>query len=400
MGEARVVLSFARDEKYCRHSEGDFIRLKDGGILFIYTRFKGKKAGDAAPADLAKRVSYDNGETWTEAEEIVPASMFGVQNIMSVSMLRMLDGDIGLFFIIKQAPGFKNRPILMRSSDEGKTFRFVCECGPEEYWVRMGMNNARVIRLSSGRIVYPLAIHPGEIKGKGIEKVSEETAGYFSYSEELGYYLYNKSPHLEGKRASPQTIGTCMYSDDDGYTLKRSAEYVFPPFTAGNAGIQEGEIYEICPGVIKCLFRTDKMYQYESMSLDDGDHWTVPQPSIFTGPCSPISLSKNLYSGKIYAFWNPIPVHNGRPGSKERPARSPLAVAEVGKNLSNLEWMDIAEEDRSAGYAYTAIFYTNENEALIAYCAGKPTEDRGMLCRLNISRVCLTPAPDVPKSIF
>ena len=66
MGEARVVLSFARDEKYCRHSEGDFIRLKDGGILFIYTRFKGKKAGDAAPADLAKRVSYDNGETWSE----------------------------------------------------------------------------------------------------------------------------------------------------------------------------------------------------------------------------------------------------------------------------------------------------------------------------------------------
>ncbi len=376
MKRTQVLLSLDPVPGNARNSEGDFLRLRDGSIIIIYTQYTTDEYGDSTPTRIVSRVSRDNGESWSDYRVVLEPEKFGAINVSSVSLMRMQNGDVGMLFLIKRE-GDRNwhRDIyLARSRDECESFYSFTDCTPGDYIGKYCVNNSRLRRLSSGRLIYPLSLHPGCQKA---DTGAERRAG-----------------------ATSHTLGAFMYSDDDGYTWKRSAEYVFPPFTAGNAGIQEGEIYEICPGVIKCLFRTDKMYQYESMSLDDGDHWTVPQPSIFTGPCSPISLSKNPYSGKIYAFWNPIPVHNGRSGSKERPARSPLAVAEVGKNLSNLEWMDIAEEDRSAGYAYTAIFYTNENEALIAYCAGKPTEDRGMLCRLNISRVCLTPAPDVPKSIF
>ena len=35
----RTVLNLAPDARFSRHSEGDFLRLRDGGILFAYTRF-------------------------------------------------------------------------------------------------------------------------------------------------------------------------------------------------------------------------------------------------------------------------------------------------------------------------------------------------------------------------
>src|SRR5690606_16079977 len=45
-----------------RNSEGDFIQLKDGRLLLIYTKFIG--TDDHAPADLAGRYSSDGGQTW------------------------------------------------------------------------------------------------------------------------------------------------------------------------------------------------------------------------------------------------------------------------------------------------------------------------------------------------
>src|SRR5687767_4827320 len=47
-----------------RNSEGDFIRLKDGRWLFIYTHFT-DGANDHSKAFLASRESSDDGRTWT-----------------------------------------------------------------------------------------------------------------------------------------------------------------------------------------------------------------------------------------------------------------------------------------------------------------------------------------------
>lgn len=40
-----------------RNSEGDFIQLKDGKILFVYSHYDGKSSGDHASAYLAGRYS-------------------------------------------------------------------------------------------------------------------------------------------------------------------------------------------------------------------------------------------------------------------------------------------------------------------------------------------------------
>ena len=75
-----------------RNSEGDFIQLKDGRILLVYTHFTGG-GGDDDAAFLAGRFSSDGGVTWTPDDvTIVPNE--GQWNVMSVSLLRLQSGEI------------------------------------------------------------------------------------------------------------------------------------------------------------------------------------------------------------------------------------------------------------------------------------------------------------------
>jgi len=52
-----------------RNSEGDIIELKDGRLCLIYSRFTGG-SGDDAAADLAMRISRDEGRTWSDDQII------------------------------------------------------------------------------------------------------------------------------------------------------------------------------------------------------------------------------------------------------------------------------------------------------------------------------------------
>ncbi|MBA7571657.1 hypothetical protein ES708_13423 [subsurface metagenome] len=83
-----------------RNSEGDFIQLKDGRILFIYTHFTGG-SGDHACAYLAGRYSSDGGKTWTK-EDVIILPNEGGMNIMSVSLLRLNNGELALFYLRKK----------------------------------------------------------------------------------------------------------------------------------------------------------------------------------------------------------------------------------------------------------------------------------------------------------
>ena len=77
-----------------RNSEGDLIRLKDGGILFIYTRYTNGNGGDNDPACLVSRLSRDGGFTWS-SDPVEVVKNEGGMNVMSVSL--------------RPSPIFKNR---------------------------------------------------------------------------------------------------------------------------------------------------------------------------------------------------------------------------------------------------------------------------------------------------
>ena len=351
---SRIVASWGPDEKFSRHSEGDFLRLKDGRILFVYSRFT-ESYDDGAPSDLVASYSGDEGESWSEPVVVIPASMYNTQNVMSVSLMRMLNGDVGLFYIVKQTPSV-SRIMLSRSRDEGASFCSHTECtlpDREGYYV---LNNDRVERLSSGRLVVPLAYHRG---GHG------------------------KGAYFDGRSF------TCfLLSDDDGATWREAADTVFPPFTRTGSGLQEPGLIEKKNGVLWAYSRTDMMCQYEYFSMDGGEHWTGAQPSRFTSPCSPLKIDRHPQTGDLYAVWNPIPAYNGRHLSRAGWGRTPLVWAVSHDDGATWSEPNVIEGHEEHGYCYPALFFTDDKCMLAAYCSGGPA-DGICLARLTIQKIAI-----------
>ena len=86
---SRVVLELPPGPGNPRNSEGAFLSLKDGRILFVYSRFVGASSGDAAKARLAARHSADDGETWSGDALIVTPEEDEVMNVMSSGIVKM-----------------------------------------------------------------------------------------------------------------------------------------------------------------------------------------------------------------------------------------------------------------------------------------------------------------------
>ena len=55
--EKEVLLELNPGEGNPRNSEGDFLKLEDGRILFVYTQYDGSSSVDHAPAHLAASTS-------------------------------------------------------------------------------------------------------------------------------------------------------------------------------------------------------------------------------------------------------------------------------------------------------------------------------------------------------
>ena len=92
----REVLFLATGQDNPRNGEGAMIRRRDGSILLLYTAYYGDDWNDHCSANLSAYVAYDEGETW-DGPQIAVKKDDQAQNIMSVSLLRMNNGDIGLF---------------------------------------------------------------------------------------------------------------------------------------------------------------------------------------------------------------------------------------------------------------------------------------------------------------
>src|SRR6185295_14313350 len=187
-----------------RNSEGDFLPLKNGILMFVYSRFTGG-AGDDARADLAAIYSGDGGRTWSLRYEPVLENE-GKKNVMSVSLLRLTEGEIAMFYLRKNS--LEDCVPLMRiSTDEGRTWGDPVPCVSEDgYYV---LNNDRAVLLKSGRIVLPLARH-----AKG------------------------------GEKRSVRSTALCALSDNGGRTWRTSATELAAPEVC-RTGLQEPGVIEL-----------------------------------------------------------------------------------------------------------------------------------------------------------
>lgn len=309
-----------------RNSEGDLIELSDGRLCLIYSRFRGGTS-DHAAADLAMRTSGDGGHTWSDDKIVVEQQ--GGKNVMSVSLLRLADGRIALFYLRKTALD-DCRPVMRVSSDECQSFGPPTECITDEvgYYV---LNNDRAVQLKGGRIVLPVALHnkPGQEK-----------------------------PDWQGSLM-------CYLSDDAGKSWRRSKSTLVGHAGGQRVTVQEPGVVELADGRLMMFCRTDAGSQFVSYSDDGGDTWSELVPSKLASPVSPATIERIPWTGELVCVWNDHSgVHPFTPGK-----RTPHCVAvsrDEGKTWSRSR---VIEPDPDGWYCYTAMAFVKDR-MLLEYCAG------------------------------
>lgn len=326
-----IALRLEPGENNPRNSEGDFIALKDGRILFVYSHYFAGRGGDHDPAYLAGRYSTDGGKTWT-SEDVKIVDREGTMNVMSVSLLRLKTGEIALFYLRKNSET-DCIPMVRFSYDEAKTWSEPRECitDKEGYFV---LNNNRVIQLNNGRLL-------------------------------MAVNLYNIA---EGSSLPKGSLWS-YYSDDNGKTWT-SGEVVPNP---ENFLTQEPGIVELKDGSILMIIRSNIGVQGISYSNDKGQTWSAVARSNIKSPVSPASIERIPSTGDLLLVWN----NNGGDDPAIKGKRTPLTVA-ISKDEGKT-WQKIKniEDDPNGWYCYIAIHFTDEN-VLLGHCAGNRPKGTGL----------------------
>jgi type 1 glutamine amidotransferase len=307
-----------------RNSEGAFVRLKDGRILFVYTHFTGG-GGDDAAAHLAARSSGDGGTTWTSEDMTVLPNEAGM-NVMSVSLLQLPNGAIALFYLRKNSLE-DCRPYLRLSTDEARTWGEPILCAPAGgYYV---VNNDRAVQLKSGRLVVPAARH-----------------------------------NVPGGKWTARGVALCFLSDDSGKTWRKSKGELHGP-EGSQTGLQEPGVVELKDGRLLMLCRTDLGCQYLSYSADGGNTWSPAEPTDIKSPVSPASLKRIPRTSDLLLVWN----DHSKVDAARRGKRTPLTAAVSRDDGKTWGKGKALEDDPDGWYCYTAIGFVGDR-VLLGHCAG------------------------------
>jgi sialidase-1 len=305
-----------------RNSEGDFIRLKDGRVMFVYTHFTGG-GSDHSSAHLAARFSTDEGKTWTTADEVV-IEREGRFNVMSVSLLRLQGGEIALFYLRKNSLT-DCRPLLRISRDEGRTWSDPVVCIDKAgYYV---LNNDRAVQLSTGRVLLPVSRH--------------------------------NTP--QQNRFDGRGVISCYLSDDNGKSWRQSATRQ----QGDGLTLQEPGVVELKDGRLMMFCRTPHGSQYVSFSHDQGDSWSKFQPSGIISPVSPATIERIPKTGDLLLVWN----NHDQVESQYRGKRTPYNVAISRDEGKTWEKTKTLEDDANGWYCYTAMHFVGDH-VLLGHCAG------------------------------
>lgn len=324
-----------------RNSEGDFIQLQDGRILFIYTHFVDhpERGGDHGPAYLAARLSEDGGLTWTQEDvRVIPNE--GDWNVMSVSLLRLQSGEIALFYLRKNSRE-DTRPFMRISTDEAQSWSDPIQIIPDDQIGYYILNNDRVVQLSNGRLVAPVARHHGP-----------------------GWEKWTPYGHI-----------TAYLSDNGGRTWRRSRSVLAPSDDTQDTRVmmQEPGVVELKDGRLMMFIRTDQNAQYLSYSSDAGETWSDPVPSRIRSPLSPATIERIPKTGDLLLVWNDN-VHTGTPTAGKR---TPFNVAISRDEGRTWERRKALEEDPDGWYCYTAVDFIGDR-VLLGHCAGNRPQGTGL----------------------
>jgi len=326
-----------------RNSEGDFIRLAQGDLLFVYTRFA-DGARDNSAAVLASRRSKDGGKTWSQVDRVVVENE-AAENVMSVSLLRVAKDRIALIYLRKES-WEDCRPWIRFSSDEGGTWGAPSPMIGEREMGYYVLNNDRVVRLESGRLVAPVALHNDPVQ----------------------------------KKFDPHARILCYLSDDDGRTWHRSRTIRKGETPEGKVMLQEPGVVEVGGAKVMLFCRTNKGTQYLSWSEDGCETFGAFRSSKIYSPRSPASIERLPGSESLLMAWND---HEGVQHGK----RTPLTLALSGDGGKSWSTRRVLHDNPNGWYCYTAMEVVGDH-VLLGYCAGDRTQNNG-LALSQVTRVPL-----------
>lgn len=259
-----------------RYSEGDITVLNDGRYLYATTEFIGDTS-DFAKAHLVGKISADGGQTWGE-QKVLQENVGGF-NVMSLTFQALNDSELGMFYLIANSMTDLN-VFLRRSTDGGLTFGEPMQVtNIPGYHV---MNNDRVIRLKSGRLLAPVA----------------STAD----AEKVDHYVCRT-----------------FISDDAGATWRAGAGTV----DYAKRGAMEPEVLEMSDGRVLMIIRTQLGHIAAAWSEDGGDTWSAASDWGVRAPEAPSTVRRIPSTGDLMLVWNDTYVEGEGHGGK----RSPLTVA-------------------------------------------------------------------------
>jgi sialidase-1 len=299
-----------------RNGEGDLIELKDGSLLLAYTRWTKGDGADDAPADIRATTSRDGGLTWSDDVILQPND---AMNVMSVSLLRLADGEI-LFAFGRRYSNARNLFYSRFSTDEGRTWSREHLITPLTRY--QGMNNDHVIQLKSGRLLAPFFLCRGH-----------------SWKEDFYFHA------------------TVTYSDDNGRLWQTYGQMLDVP--GSPAGADEPGLVQLKDGRVLMIIRTGRGKIYRSFSSDGGLRWTSPEPTDLASPPSPASIARIPSTGDLLLIWN-----------NSTRQRTPLTCAlsqDEGKTWRHIKNL---EDDPKGRFCYTSITFVKDRVLLTYYGLG------------------------------
>ena len=308
-----------------RNGEGTFVRLRDGSILHAYTEYYGESYEDDAIAHIAAVRSTDEGESWGKRFTLLKKDE-NAKNYMSPSLIRLPNGNLGLFFLRKEKNenGLKFgdecctcMPAFCYSEDEGKTWSdFVLCIDRDGYFC--GINDGILLQ-RSGRIIMPLS------------------------SEGDGSIVI-------------------VASDDSGKSWHTLSKPITLPYPGFKIGLQEPGLYEHENGELWLYCRTILGYQYQSRSSDNGKTWSVAMPNLyFSSPDAPMRIKKvDKYT---LAVFNPIACTCTKPSTSRRPF---VCAVSEDDGLSFNDFSEFTNASKMRSFAEQTFFL--EDSMKDTYC--------------------------------
>jgi len=264
---------------FTRWSEGGFLVLDENNILLAVTGYTGWNH-DHSPANIYAFRSHDGGRSWTPQEKAIliqEAAEIGMVNVMSVSLLKLHNGNVLMTFFAYGEAGRRGGMFVKRSTDHAQTWSKARCVDPESIPMP-----GRSFQLPTGRIVVPIS-------------------------------------------------GGVEYSDDDGRSWHRS----LCPQTGGN----ETSVVPLKDGRLLLFMRNSTGQILKSYSDDDGTTWGPMQPTGIPSPASMNTLAR-LQNGELLLVFNMVRDRSEISGPWPRHRLCTMVSRDEGQTWRHLRFLD------------------------------------------------------------